>query len=194
MSKVWTKFTIKELFWYTVIGLVVTFVFSNIVHELGHGIYILLFGGKIIDIVIFPMSYLTDGIFHSYITYSGSFTDDQLLIITMGGSITTLITGLLFLYVVLRYKAQPLFEYWSWLFSFITILDMVMYLVSDLILTPLLQTDSTYEMTGDWSRIYVMCPEMVYVFIPLNILLFVLCTYVLVDTKNHRYFNFLRER
>lgn len=165
--------------------------FLSIVHECGHGLYVLLFGGKIYEINIFPISLFTEDSYWSggYIIWGtgDGFTDMENFVVSAGGSMSTFIVGIILLYILVRYELRPVVELWGWLYSVFLLFDLIFYILVDLTkVSFFLFTD----VAGDWEKIFEMWSFGKYVFGFMSIFLFMSITYVIFSKKSIKYFNY----
>jgi len=177
--------SIKEFILYELIGIfVITFLIS-IIHESGHAIFVLLFGGKIVEFRLFPLTLFMDGSLNSSVHYYGVFTEEEKVLIMSGGTLSTLIVGLIMLYIIIKYDMRPVFELWALLFGFILIFDIFSYSIHDMISFFFIT-----DISGDWSKIFTIIPELVYIIIFLDIVIIVLSFYVILKNRKKEFFSF----
>jgi len=188
-----TSLSKKQFIVYTLLFMPIIISIVSGIHETGHGLAVLMFGGKIYKIVVFPYSLLIDNPLSTmgYITWGGSFTVNQKIIVYMAGTVMTFIMSIVILFLSVSKQRNPLVElfgYWAVIMLSIDCLYPIIDLITfnfDLSSIPWM-TDTS----GDWYKIYNYIPWMRYIAPLIGITWLVFMFFLFEHRKIEKYFEF----
>lgn len=178
----------SAMLFYFFLGLLTMGSLVSFVHEMGHGLVVLLFDGKINEIVVFPIPYFIDSdLKGGYIHYNGIYTPQQKLLIHMAGSLSTLFFGAAMMYIIVKFHLRPEIEFMGMMYSLMLLFDYIFYVISDLLS---LQYTLITDIRGDWEKVYLIFPLGRYIMPTFSILFLIFVIWVLTRRDSHTYFNY----
>lgn len=140
------------------------------IHEVSHATFILAFNGVIREIVFFPATLWMKTNSGGYVTYIGEFTETELYIIAMAGTMGTILTGTLILIIIYKMKLNPVVEYFGIIFFGLCIIELIVYPLSDIMN---LEFNYATDFYGDWQKAIEIFP-ITRVFIVIIIIFYVI--------------------
>ena len=156
---------IFKMMLYFMIAFVPAMFLLSFIHELGHLLYACLRGWEVIEFRVFllPFSYEVDSYIYAF--YNPANELDYVLF-AMSGSLHTLFWGYIFFFLFYKYKLPKFIETFLFTYSIMLILDTFLYMLLDIFIFQY----------GDWYRVFITVPELIFFMMCLgiiNIILFI---------------------
>jgi hypothetical protein len=188
-----THLTILQVIGYSCLMLPLAMVFWSMSHELGHTITILLQGGSIVNIEVFPLALFIPNPPSpiGYVTWNAGsvWTSTNYLWVDMAGVISSQFWALTILLLVTRYQFNPVIELLGFWCVVLFSCDLL-YPIIDWISFHSLAGSWFSDAAGDWSKAYAIIPWLQWIAVITATIWIVCLVWFFTVRKNRARFEF----